>query len=140
MAELERLANHLGDIGAICNDASFSLMHTHCHVLREEVLRASAAAFGHRLVMDKVVPGGVAADLTEPGAAAIAAAVQSVRKRFPVLVELYDDTAGLQDRTVTTGVLSTALAEQFAALDLCRLERPPPRSRLRTAGDGRQRV
>ena len=35
MAELERLANHLGDIGAICNDASFSLMHAHCGILRE---------------------------------------------------------------------------------------------------------
>ena len=40
LAELERLANHLGDIGAICNDASFALMHAHCSVLRESVLRA----------------------------------------------------------------------------------------------------
>ena len=38
MAELERLANHLGDIGAICNDASFALMHAHCGILRERVL------------------------------------------------------------------------------------------------------
>jgi Ni,Fe-hydrogenase III large subunit len=30
LAELERLANHLGDIGAICNDASFVLLHAHC--------------------------------------------------------------------------------------------------------------
>src|SRR5262249_39072530 len=35
MAELERLANHFGDIGAICNDASFAIMHAHCGVLRE---------------------------------------------------------------------------------------------------------
>src|SRR5258708_27738376 len=49
LAELERLANHLGDIGAICNDASFTLMHAHCSVLRESVLRASNSAFGHRL-------------------------------------------------------------------------------------------
>ena len=41
MAELERLANHFGDIGAICNDASFSLMHAHCGILRERVLRAA---------------------------------------------------------------------------------------------------
>ena len=44
MAELERLANHLGDIGAICNDASFAIMHAHCGILREHVLRAAAAA------------------------------------------------------------------------------------------------
>ena len=41
MAELERLANHFGDIGAICNDASFALMHAHCGILRERVLRAA---------------------------------------------------------------------------------------------------
>ena len=41
MAELERIANHFGDIGAICNDASFSLMHAHCGILREHVLRAA---------------------------------------------------------------------------------------------------
>lgn len=43
MAELERLANHLGDFGAICNDASFALMLAHCAVLREKVLRAPRA-------------------------------------------------------------------------------------------------
>ena len=59
MAELERLANHLGDIGAICNDAAFALMHAHCAVLREHVLRAAATCFAHRLMMDCIVPGGV---------------------------------------------------------------------------------
>src|SRR5215472_1999676 len=63
MAELERLANHFGDIGAICNDASFSLMHAQCGILRERTLRAADACFGHRLMMDRVVPGGVACDL-----------------------------------------------------------------------------
>ena len=68
MAELERLANHLGDIGAICNDASFSIMHAQCGILRERVLRTADACFGHRLMMDRVVPGGVAADLSSDAA------------------------------------------------------------------------
>src|SRR5262249_39798950 len=38
MAELERIANHLGDIGAICNDAAFALIHAHCGLLRERIL------------------------------------------------------------------------------------------------------
>src|SRR3984885_15143899 len=67
MAELERLANHFGDIGAICNDASFSLMHAHCGILRELVLRAAETCFGHRLMMDRVVPGGVTNDLGANG-------------------------------------------------------------------------
>src|SRR6185369_11323363 len=71
MGELERLANHLGDIGAIGNDAAFAIMHAHCGVLRERVLRASDAAFGHRLMRDRIVPGGIAGDLDGEGTAAL---------------------------------------------------------------------
>jgi Ni,Fe-hydrogenase III large subunit len=115
LAELERLANHLGDIGAICNDASFTLMHAHCSVLRESVLRAANAAFGHRLMRDIIVPGGVIRDLNDEGTEIIRAALHNIRLRFPALVELYDNTASLQDRTVDTGVLKPALANQYAA-------------------------
>ena len=113
MAELERLANHLGDIGAICNDAAFALMLAHCAVLREQVLRASAACFGHRLLMDCVIPGGVVADLSADGAKALRALVAELRRRFPPLIELYDNTASLQDRTVGTGFVRPALIQQF---------------------------
>jgi Ni,Fe-hydrogenase III large subunit len=115
MAELERIANHLGDIGAICNDASFALMHAHTAVLRERVLRASDACFGHRLMMDRVVPGGVTVDLDRPGEEGIRSLVAMIRKAFPPLVELYDETASLQDRTVGTGRLVHALARQYGA-------------------------
>jgi len=115
MAELERLANHLGDIGAICNDASFALMHAHCGVLRERVLRAADAAFGHRLMRDLVVPGGLARDIAGDGPAAIRTALGEIRRHFPALVDLYDNTASLQDRTVGASSLNPALARQFAA-------------------------
>jgi Ni,Fe-hydrogenase III large subunit len=115
MAELERLANHFGDIGAICNDASFSIMHAQCGILRERVLRCADACFGHRLMMDRVVPGGVARDLDADGTAQINGTVIELRRRFPQLIELYDNTASLQDRTATTGILSKPLARQFAA-------------------------
>jgi Ni,Fe-hydrogenase III large subunit len=115
LAELERLANHLGDIGAICNDASFALMHAHCGVLRESVLRAAGAAFGHRLMRDIIVPGGVSRDIGNGGAETIQAALDNIRLRFPALVELYDNTASLQDRTVDTGTLRPPLARQYAA-------------------------
>ncbi|WP_394713636.1 NADH-quinone oxidoreductase subunit C [uncultured Roseibium sp.] len=115
LAELERLANHLGDIGAVCNDAAFALMLAHCGVLRERVLRAADTAFGHRLMRDLIVPGGVAADLDDNGIAAIRAALDEIRLRFPPLVNLYDNTASLQDRTVSTGRLDPALARRFGA-------------------------
>ena len=115
MAELERIANHLGDVGAICNDAAFSMMHAECAILREETLRTCAAAFGHRLMMDRIVPGGVSTDLAEAGHAAILALTARLRRQFPELIELYDNTASLQDRTVGTGVVTAALAAEFAA-------------------------
>jgi Ni,Fe-hydrogenase III large subunit len=115
MAELERIANHLGDFGAICNDAAFSMMHAECGILREQTLRASATAFGHRLMMDRIVPGGVATDLTPEAQEILLALTKRLRRQFPELIELYDNTASLQDRTVGTGVLSAALAAEFAA-------------------------
>src|SRR5690606_28359663 len=66
-AELERLANHLGDVGAICNDAAFALMHAHCGALREQVLRAADECFGHRLMRDLIVPGGMTGELDVQG-------------------------------------------------------------------------
>ena len=115
MAELERLANHLGDIGAICNDAAFAILHTHCGVLREQVLRACHVAFGHRLMMDRIVPGGVWANPGEGGLKAVQQASAAIRKAFPRLIEVYDETNSLQDRTVGTGVVRPEWAKQFAA-------------------------
>ena len=114
-AELERLANHFGDIGAVCNDAAFAILHAACGWLREQVLRAAQAAFGHRLMMDCVVPGGMRFDLGAGGALAVRALVATARQRFPELVEVYDDTASLKDRTVDTGIVSEALVRQYAA-------------------------
>ncbi|MDK4715062.1 NADH-quinone oxidoreductase subunit C [Rhizobium sp. CNPSo 4039] len=115
MAELERLANHLGDIGAICNDAAFALMLAHCGVLREQVLRAADAAFGHRLMRDRIVPGGVAADLDSNGKAGLRALHAEISRKFPALAELYDNTASLQDRTVGAGTLESGFARQYGA-------------------------
>ncbi len=115
MAELERIANHLGDIGAICNDAAFAFMHARCGELREDVLRTAEACFGHRLMMDCVVPGGVAADITEDKAARVSALVAKLHLQTKRLAKVYDQEASLQDRTVGTGALSSRLAHRFAA-------------------------
>jgi Ni,Fe-hydrogenase III large subunit len=115
MAEIERLANHFGDIGAICNDAAFALMHAQTSVLRERTLRTAQACFGHRLMMDLIVPGGVARDIAPESVDALRALLSEIRKRFPRLIELYDNTASLQDRTVTTGIVRADYARQFGA-------------------------
>ena len=115
MAELERLANHFGDIGAICNDATFPVLQQSLMVLREQVLRAATAAFGHRLMMDRVIPGGVAADLAPDQGAALVALARRLRPAFAQLMRIYDGRPSLLDRMVGTGITRGALILRFAA-------------------------
>jgi Ni,Fe-hydrogenase III large subunit len=115
MAELERLANHFGDIGAICNDASFTLLHAQTGILRERCLRAADACFGHRLMMDVIVPGGIARDIAPDGMTQLRELLTEVQEKFPRLIELYDNTASLQDRTVTSGIVKAEYAQRFGA-------------------------
>jgi Ni,Fe-hydrogenase III large subunit len=115
MAELELIANYLGDIGAICNDAAFDLMLAHMSARRERVLRGSQIAFGHRLMMDAVVPRGVVRDVSREGSDAVRNVLVIIETSFPRLVELYDDTTSLQDRTATTGIVSPALVRSIGA-------------------------
>jgi Ni,Fe-hydrogenase III large subunit len=115
MAELERIANHLGDIGAVCNDAAFSLILAYCGILREKVLAASDRVFGHRLMMDRVVPGGVDCDLARGDAETIVAMLDDIAPVFADVVEEFDDTPSLQDRTCATGVVDAGLVALWGA-------------------------
>jgi Ni,Fe-hydrogenase III large subunit len=90
-------------------------MHAQCGILRERTLRTADACFGHRLMMDAIVPGGVARDLGADGVQEVTALLAEVRRIFPQLIELYDNTASLMDRTATTGILRAELARQFGA-------------------------
>lgn len=115
MLEWERVANHLHDWGMICNDAAFAAIHAETGRLREAVLRASEAAFGHRLMMDRVVPGGVAADVSGEGVAALRSAALAVQRAMPALQRVLERHASLQDRLVGTGVIGAALVRRFAS-------------------------
>ncbi len=115
MLEIERIANHLNDWGFVCNDAAFAYPHARCGLLREGLLRANAAAFGHRLLMDLVIPGGLAVDVGDDAAPQILEALDAVEAEMPALVRICEDHASLQDRLVGTGTLAPALAARFAA-------------------------
>ena len=66
-------------------------------------------------MMDRVVPGGTAVDLAPGGAEGLSSLIRTIRRRFPKLVQVYDRTASLQNRTITTGVLTRELARQYGA-------------------------
>jgi len=115
MAELERLAHHISDVGAICNDASVLTINARCSLQREDVLAVSGACFGHRLMMDRIVPGGVAADLTPEGIGRIRGLLARLEDTRAEVLRVYDSMPSLQDRTVTTGIVTPELARQYAA-------------------------
>ncbi|HQT77420.1 MAG: hydrogenase expression protein HypE [Rhodospirillales bacterium 20-64-7] len=115
MAELERIANHVGDVGAVCNDASFAIMQAHTAALRERVLRTVAECFAHRLMMDRIVPGGLSVDLEPRQIERLKELIGVLRATMPPLVRLYEETPSVQDRTVSSGFLRPALARQFGA-------------------------
>jgi Ni,Fe-hydrogenase III large subunit len=115
MAEIERMANHTSDIGAIAGDAGFAFLDARFAWHRESLCAAANAAFGHRLMMDMVIPGGVAADIKETGAAAIHRALDALEIELPRLKRVFEDYASLQDRLVGTGHISTHMAQRYAA-------------------------
>ncbi len=110
MAERERIANHLGDIGAICNDVAFSFSFYQFGRLREEWQRLSRDAFGHRFMMDCVVPGGVTHDLSTMVVESMHAQNSVVRQELDKLVTIQNELPSLEDRLLTTGYLSPELA------------------------------
>jgi Ni,Fe-hydrogenase III large subunit len=113
LAERERVANHLGDIGAICNDVGFAFAHLQTARLRERWQRRNRDCFGHRLLMDSMVPGGVARDLGAAQIATLGADHTALRRELTPLLDILDDHPPLEDRLVGTGVLS---AEDAKAL------------------------
>ncbi len=102
MAERERVADHVGDIGAICNDVAFTFAFYQCGRLREIWQRASAAAFGYRFMMDRIVPGGVALDLDDPGVRELRESIAVMRRELRDLLPILDDYPSLEDRLATT--------------------------------------
>ena len=110
MAERERIANRLGDIGAVCNDVAFSFSFYQFGRLREEWQRLSRDAFGHRFMMDCVVPAGVANDLGALAIESMRAQNGVIRQELDKLATIQNELPSLEDRLVTTGFLSPELA------------------------------
>ncbi len=155
--ELERLANHLGDIGAIANDAGFAFGLAQFSRLKETLLRATERAFGQRYLMDLIVPGGTCVDLSSGARLSLIESTQSIAAEVKTLRAIYDEHAGLRDRFVGAGTVTPALATQLGltglagrasgqAFDLrCDLPCDPygdlaPKKIVRTEGDVAARV
>jgi Ni,Fe-hydrogenase III large subunit/Ni,Fe-hydrogenase III component G len=118
LLELERIANHLGDLGYLGNDVSLSFGFFQFWRLKEDLLRMNAAVFGHRYLMDLVVPGGVDRDLAARDAAHVVATLDRIESEVRGLRAIYDEHAGVQDRFMTTGEIPAGLAARMGLTGL----------------------
>lgn len=116
--EHERLANHLGDLGALGNDAGFAFALTQFSRMKEDLLRVNQSTFGARYLFDFVQPGGVAADLPEHAPQLLLHHYKEMEVGVTVLRAIFDNHAGVQDRFRGAGILKQKVAEQLGAIGL----------------------
>jgi Ni,Fe-hydrogenase III large subunit/Ni,Fe-hydrogenase III component G len=113
LLERERVGNHLGDLGALGNDAALAFGLAQFSRLREQWLRRNAETFGHRLMMDCIVPGGTAVDPDDSLLAHLHQQCAVFEREVRTLRAIYDEHAGLQDRFQSTGFVTPELAAQL---------------------------
>ncbi len=111
--ELERLANHVGDIGAICGDIGYSVGSSLFPPLRGAILALAQLLTGTRRQRYYILPGGVVRDLDETGRRAIknglAELAATLQKHIPLVLENH----AVLERMVDVGRLSAELAADF---------------------------
>jgi Ni,Fe-hydrogenase III large subunit len=118
LLERERIANHLGDLGYLGNDGGLGFGLAQFMRLKEDMLRVNHRLFGHRYLMDCIVPGGVACDLDRAGADAIEGECKLMEREVRLLKDIYDDHSGLQDRFLTCGRLTPSTAGKLGVIGL----------------------
>lgn len=116
--ELERIANHLGDVGALGNDAGFAFGLTQFSRLKEDLLRTVRQAFGQRYLLDAVVPGGTQVDIAAEQVSRLASRVEAIRSETAELRAIHDDHSGVRNRFSDAGILRPQLALQLGVVGL----------------------
>jgi len=118
LLERERIANHLGDLGFLGNDAGLAFGLTQFSCLKEDMLRLNRELFGHRYLMDAVIPGGVACDISAEGIARMRSECDALDRSVSRLKGIYDEHSGLQDRFITCGRVTPELAARLGLIGL----------------------
>ena len=116
LAELERLYNHVGDLGNICAGIGFQPAVSRLSWLKERLLRLNDALTGHRYLTGVVAPGGLLADLDPRGLAALSETLDTIGPELASAIRSIIRSEGVMGRFHGTGVVSSDLASALGAL------------------------
>ena len=108
--ELERLHNHLGYVGAICNDTAYTLAHAHCSRMKEQVMQLNDRLTGSRFLRGAMTVGGVRNHISAIQQGEVVDVVDGIEKDFSELESIIVANASLTDRLETTGILTERTA------------------------------
>jgi Ni,Fe-hydrogenase III large subunit len=111
LLELERIYNHVGDIGALCSDVSFGVAHARAMVIREQLLRLNESVTGHRLLRGSILPG-----LTSVRRLPTSAELDNIASDLHQLMEFISSNSTVSDRFEGTAVLRAGDAEAIGTL------------------------
>jgi Ni,Fe-hydrogenase III large subunit/Ni,Fe-hydrogenase III component G len=116
--ELERIYNHITDIGAIATDVAFVVGNAHAMRLKERVLRLNEQLTGNRLLRGMACLGGVRFDWDTKQVSAIIELADEVRSEFKSLVDMIQESSSTRDRLETTGILKPDTARDLGVVGI----------------------
>jgi Ni,Fe-hydrogenase III large subunit/Ni,Fe-hydrogenase III component G len=118
LLELERMYNHVNDIGGIAIDVGFSFPAAYASIIKEAILQLNEKLTGSRYLKNVNLVGGVSIDIDETGKRALLESLGKIKRDIEELARMLEASVSFMDRVDTTGALRRKTAEDIGVVGL----------------------